>query len=322
LADARSNCYRWFYSFSVFILNVAGGRRKFFAMTAEYLHPRDSESYEFLLLALKSQEARITELERPAPKSKLKWITDGASFSALFLGLVLTFGSLRDVFFIKPEVDRISRISEFSQAVNLAAKAREDLIQAQMQSTDPQLQLAMSSLATPQILNDIGTAREMLRDIENKDVQIPQLIVLISESFTSGDLDAAKTFIDRAVSKTDATPYLRSEARRYEARYFYLTGKFGDGKAAFEKSLANFEAVPGSESAQAYVLGDFVVFEYGYGDCANAMVVLKRFAEAVRLPQVVPQNRNQMISTVKSQITQLQNQHCLAPRNIDEILGS
>jgi hypothetical protein len=64
----------------------------------------------------------------------------------------------------------------------------------------------------------------MLRDLDNSDVGIPQLIILISEAVTAGEIDSAKDFVTRAVSKTDVSPYMRSEAKRYEGRLLFYTG--------------------------------------------------------------------------------------------------
>ena len=90
---------------------------------------------------------------KPPEKSPFKKLTESASASALFLGLVLTFVSLHDAFISKPAADRISRLSQFNQAVNAAAKARQELATLQMQTADPQLRLAVASIVTPQILN-------------------------------------------------------------------------------------------------------------------------------------------------------------------------
>jgi hypothetical protein len=81
-------------------------------------------------------------------------------------------------------------------------------------------------------MNEIATARKMLRDIDNSDIEIeiPQLIVLISESAAAGDLVAAKDFIDRAVSKTDTTPYLRSEAQHIKEDIIICKENFPRGK--------------------------------------------------------------------------------------------
>ncbi len=202
-----------------------------------------------VLLMVKSQEARIARLEDEGKKTPLKRMTTSASTSALILGLILTFVSLYDAFVTKPEADRIARISEFNQAVNAAAKTRQEILQLQMQGTDPKLQLAMASMATPQILNDLSTARAMLRDLRNDDVGIPQLIILISEAFTTGDMEAAREFVGRAVSKTDVTPYLRSEAKRYEGKFFFFSGNAAQGRQSFQEALAALGEFPGDRGA-------------------------------------------------------------------------
>lgn len=142
---------------------------------------------EAILLMLKSQETRIAQLETETKKTLFKRLTASASASALFLGLILTFGSLREAFVTKPEADRISRLSHFNEAVNSVVQRRQELIKLQAQNPNPQLQLAMASSTTTGILNDISTARAILRDLSDKDIGISQLTVLFNELFTAGD---------------------------------------------------------------------------------------------------------------------------------------
>ena len=73
----------------------------------------------------------------------------------------------------------------------------------------PAIQVQITSATVPRIMNAISTARAILPDLNDADVGIPQLIVLISESFQMGD-PAAQESIRRAVSKTDAPPYMRA----------------------------------------------------------------------------------------------------------------
>jgi hypothetical protein len=279
-----------------------------------------SEALDAVLLMQESQHARITSLENPAKKSLFKVITESGSASALFLGLILTFVSLREAFVTKPEADRILRLSQFNQAVNSAAKTHQTVIQSQ--TTDPQQQLAMMSIATPQILNDISTARALLRGLDNSDVGIPQLIVLVSGAFTAGDLESAKSFVDRAVSKQDATAFLRSEAKRYEGKYFFLGNKPVQARQSFETALSILGDSPGVAAARAFVLSDLVPLEFVFGDCATAAADLQRLADALKLPQVYPQQRLQMASTVKGRLLQLRGQRCPPPENLDTLLGS
>lgn len=194
-------------------------------------------------------------------------------------------------------------------------------MQSQMQGVDPRLQFAMASAATPRILNDISTARAMLRDIRDTDVGIPQLIVLTSEAFTTGDMEAAKDFVSRAVRKTDVTPYLRSEAKRYEGRYLFLSGKPVEGRYAFQEALSALGEAPIALAARAYVLEDLVVAEFAFGDCANAMAELKDFLAVVQMPALTSQMRLQLIGTAKEQLGQLQGQRCTTLQGLDMLLA-
>jgi hypothetical protein len=271
-----------------------------------------------ILELLRSQEARSVKLEDESQKTFWKRMTTSASTSALFLGLVLTFASLFDTFVSKPEADRISRISQFNQAVNAAAKTRQEILQS---SQDPKLQVAIQSEAVPQILNDLSTARAMLRDLATDDVGIPQLTILISEAFTAGDIVAAKEFVARAVSKTDATPYLRSEAKRYEGRLYFLTGDPVRGWQSYQDALSALGDSQFVMAARAYDLGDLVLIEYPTGACEHAETDLKRFVETVRGPDVPQQARLQLLAVVRSQLGQTQGPRCPFPENLPTLLA-
>lgn len=282
--------------------------------------PDPSEVPDAVDLMLKSQEARIVALEIGAKKTPLKRMTESVSASALFLGLILTFVTLYDAFVTKPKAERISRLSQFNQAVNSAAKTRQELMRLQMQTTDPQLQLAMASQATPQVLNDISTARAMLNDMNNDDVGISQLSILISEAFTAGDLDSAKNFVARAVELTGRTLFQRSEALRYQGRYLFASGDPAKGRKSYLEALNALGDSPGVTMARAYDLGDLVLLEYSLGDCTSAAEDLQMFATTLALPHVTPQARSQMAITTRAQIAQLQNQHCPAPQDLEALL--
>ena len=85
----------------------------------------------------------------------LKKFSENIGAVGLALGLILSTASLYDVFIRKPEADRISALSQFNHAVSSAAKTRQELIQMS-QSGDAATRLAVSSMATPRILNDIS----------------------------------------------------------------------------------------------------------------------------------------------------------------------
>jgi hypothetical protein len=272
------------------------------------------------MLALQSQEARIKALEKPPERSLLKRLSENATAVALFLGLVLTFGSLRDTFWTKPEADRISRISQFNQAVNSAAKLRQELILSQSQITDKATQLAILSMVTPQILNDVSTAKAIARDLENKDIGISQLIILISEAFTAGDVESVKEFVALAVAKTDVSPFLKSEAKRYEGKYLFATGNPNKARESFETALSDLGDSPAVAAARAFVLMDLVGLEYSFGDCGHAREDLGAFASALRSPYLAVQPRAQMAYGMKSQLVQLSGGSCPAPQDLDTLL--
>lgn len=268
-------------------------------------------------LLLKNFEDRIGELEKSSHKTMFKKLTESASASALFLGLVLTVASLHATFIAKPEADRITRLSQFNQAVNSAAKQRQELIKFSLDSSTPQLRLAMASVITPQILNDIATARAMLRDMKDEDVGIPQLLILINEAYTVGDFQIAGTFVSRAIAKTDATPYLRSEARRYQGKLFYATGELAKGRAAFLEAMNMLADTPQNLPARTYVMADLVIAEYMTRDCENGARDFQQFVDMSR--GLYPQQRLQLSATVKDALVQLQGGSCPVPANFSDL---
>ncbi len=268
------------------------------------------------LLALKSQEARIAALEAPAKKTLFQTVKENTSAIALFLGLVLTFASIYDTFWSKPAADRISRLSQFNQAVNAAAKIRQELTQAQSQSISPQAMLGLMSLATPQILNNISTAKAISREINNHDIGVPQLIILISEAYTAGDLESAKEFIDLAVAKKDTTLMLQSEAKRYQGRYFFLTGNVVEGRKSFEEAIKLLGDIPTMMSARAFALGDFMTAEALFGDCNRFNAESARFETDLVSPYTPLQARVQMAKSLADQMSQYAGKGCKLPQGV------
>lgn len=268
-------------------------------------------------ILLKNLDDRIGELEKNSHKTMFKKLTESASASALFLGLVLTFASLHDTFIARPEANRIARLSQFNQAVNSAAKLRQELIKFSLDSSTPQLQLAMASVITPQILNDIATARAMLQDMRDEDIGIPQLLILINEANTVGDFQIAKIFVARAVAKTDVTPNLRSEALRYQGKLLYATAEPAKGRAAFLDAMNTLGDSMQTLAARAYVLADLVVAEYMTRDCDNGAQDFQRFVEMSK--GLYDQQRLQLTMTVKDALTQLQGRNCPVPANFSSL---
>jgi len=176
------------------------------------------------------------------------------------------------------------------------------------------------SAVTPQILNDISTARAILRDLRNDDVGIPQLIVLITEAFTAGDIENAKAFVARAVAKTDVSPFLHSEAKRYEGRLLFATGNPDQGRQSFREAIGSLGESAATLSARAYVLGDLVLYEYSAGDCTNAAAEFQTLLDTIR--GLYDQSRPQIGGTVKAQLLQLQGRRCPTPQNLDALISN
>lgn len=190
----------------------------------------------------------------PGTARSLKAFADNAGAVALLLGVVLSLFSLYDILIRKPEADRISAITQFNQAVNSAAKTRQDLIQAN-NSADQAQRLAVMSMATPRILNDVATAKALLPTLEAEDVGVPQLLILITEAMTAGDLPSAESFIERALSIKNLTPLMKSEALRYRGKFQYVSGDATAGRASYKEAISSLGLGLAAGGARAYALG-------------------------------------------------------------------
>jgi hypothetical protein len=276
-----------------------------------------------VVVALQGLERRVTALEKPEPRSPLKRLTENAGAVALFLGLVLTFASLREVFFTKPEADRVARASQFNQAVNSAAEIRQQVIEYQMQQgNDPALALAIASSATPRILNNISTARVLLRGMDDQDVGIPQLIILISESFTAGDIPSTEEFVRRAVGRRTDSPFLRSEAKRFEGKFLYATGRPEEGRQSFRDAVELIGPAPMAAGARAFTLADSIVLEFSFGDCIVAADALQRHVADLRSPHMNVDARRQVQAGLISQLEQLRGGRCPIPEDLRSIVAA
>jgi hypothetical protein len=282
--------------------------------------PQQDRGDKAILLMLESQETRIAKLESEGKKTIYKRLTESASASALFLGLVLTFGSLRETFVTKPEADRISRLSQFNEIVNTAVQRRQELIKMQAESSNPKLVLDMESATTTAILNDMSTARAILRDLSDRDVGISQLTVLFNESLTAGDMESGKTFQERAVKLTGVSTFEHSEALRLEGRYFFASGDPIKGRQSYMAALSTLS--PELVAAKAYDLIDLIPREIGSGDCQNAGADSSSLATMINSPQVPPQAKSQLVASLKGVLSQMPPQRCPeVSKNLDTILG-
>jgi hypothetical protein len=271
-------------------------------------------------LVLRNLDTRLTKLEDGTKKSTLKKITENTGAIALFLGLVLSFASLYDVLVTKPEAERINTLSQFNRAVSSAAQIRQDLLQTQGMVKDQSVLLAIQSAAAPRIMNEIATARALLRDMRDADVGIPQLIILISEAMNAGD-PAAGDFVNRAVKKKDVPPFLQSEAKRFQAKYLFFMAQPAEGRKAMTEALALLPQGIYANSARAFDVSDWISLEFVNGDCVVAESELDELGKILRQPGVSALQRLQIVGGLVGSLQQYQGQHCPLPNNMGT-LGS
>ena len=246
----------------------------------------------------------------------LKRFSENTGAVALALGLILSIASLYDVFIRKPEADRINALSQFNQAVSSAAKTRQELIQMS-QSGDAATRLAVSSMATPRILNDISTARALLPELRDEDVGIPQLLILITESMTAGDNSSAERFIARAMAKNNLTPYMAAEARRYSGKYLFATGKSDEGRKMYLEASKLLGDSPTTRAAKAFNLADLIGMQYAFGYCDTLEADIDEFKRLINSQGISLEIRVQLTGAVTSQLNQFSGQRCERPKNID-----
>lgn len=269
------------------------------------------------LLVLKAQEARLARLEEDATHKTLsKRLTAGASGSALFLGLVLTFVSLYHAFVTKPEADRISRISQFNQVVNSISKVQVEGIDLQARMR-PGAQLAVGSLLVPQILNDLATARAMLRTLDKRDVGVPQLIVLVSAALDAGDPASAKKFVTRALAKTDVPPMQHSEAERYAGQYWFSVGDPVRGRHYFEAALHTLGSAPAA--TRAYDLSNLVSEEYEFGMCKDGQADFEELANTLKSPQMSFEQVQQLAGAIQTSLEAMDARGCPLPAGLSTL---
>ncbi len=253
-------------------------------------------------------------------KAPFKRFSENAGLVGLVLGLVLSASSLYDVFVRKPDADRISAISQFNQTVNSAAKIRQDLIQTN-QSGDAAARLAVSSMATPRILNDIATAKALLPELRDEDVGIPQLLILVTESLTAGDSVSAEAFIARAMAKKDLTPYMAAEARRYNGKYLFMIGKPEEARKMYLQANQLLGDQVSTKAPKAYNFVDLIGMQYALGYCQSLESDIEEFKRLVESQGVSGDVRLQLTSAVISQLNQYSGQKCDKPKNLSLLMA-
>jgi tetratricopeptide (TPR) repeat protein len=268
--------------------------------------------------ALRAMELRLTRLETEKSKGSLKRFSENAGAVGLTLGLILSLSSLYDVFVRKPAADHINAISQFNQTVNSAAKTRQNLIQSN-QGADAAARLALSSMATPRILNDIATARALLPELRSEDVGIPQLLILINESMTAGDRVSAEEFIARAVARNDVPPLQAAEARRYKGKYLFWAGKPQEARAAYMEASRLIGDEQAARSARAFNWTDLIGMEYAFGYCDNVEADVDILRDLLGSQGVAQETRSQLAGALAAQFDQFSGQKCPKPGNSEAL---
>ncbi len=264
------------------------------------------------------------ETKMSSERSLFGYVKEYGSFLALMIGIFLSVVSIFDIFWKKPGESRIQTISEFNKVISSVANLRQGLVQMHVQGADPALLQAATSMVLPQILANLHTAEILMSDIEN-DVGIPQLIVLTSEAMTVYNWDSAELFIQKAVKIDKAPLSLKSEAKRYRARLFFVTGRFQDARKSYEdaiNSIRNIDAF-GISGARAFIMADWIIAELSLGDCSIASERSREFIEYVNNPKILKIQRRGMILTLKSQIAELAStnqQRCTLVPDLENLL--
>lgn len=270
-------------------------------------------------IALTSFDARLKILEKPEEKSLVEKLQKSMSFLALFIGITLSLISLFDIFWNKPREAIVRDLGEFNKAVNSVSSLRQSMIQLHFQSKDPELSFAMNSMATPQIHANIQYATALLPSIGDH-VGIPQLLVLTSEAMNVYDWNSASILVERAIATKGAVPSLQAEAHRYKGRLMFSTGRLQEGRKAFEDSLNSIRNVSafGVFGNRAYIVADWIQFEFAFGDCSVGVERIRQFVEYVQHHEVLPPLRSGLLTTLKTGLNQItgNNQRCSIPNEL------
>ena len=281
--------------------------------------PMASNQEPLVATALNSFDARLKQLEKPEGKTSFGKIQKRMSFIALVVGILLSAISLFDVFWSKPRDARIRDIEEFNKAVNAVANLRQNMIQVRYQSNNNQMFVEMNSMVQPQVLANIQYATALLPRLGD-DVGIPQLIVLIYEAMNIGDWESARILVNRTVAHKKAVPSLQAEARRYQGRLLFMTGKIQEGRRAYEDALnvLRNEAAFGINGARAYIVSDWILVEYTMGDCGVGNERVRQFVHFIQQPDILSPLRSGMILSLKSQL-QLNQPRCPIPDELRKL---
>jgi hypothetical protein len=231
------------------------------------------------------------------------------------LGVILSGLSLYDILIRRPESDRIAAVTQFNQAVNSAAKTRQELIQANY-SGDQAQKLAVTAMATPRILNDIATARALLPTLDPADVGVPQLLILINEAMTAGDLASAEAFVVRALSSKGLSSYMKSEALRYKGKFLFISGDAVAARVSYREAISLLGTGLTVNAAKAYALADLIGMQLAVRSCGDIGSDMQDLRQALQAPGVSAEVRSQIAATVGLYGAQYSTGGCTLPAGV------
>jgi hypothetical protein len=270
--------------------------------------PPSADNFQGLAIAVQGLQSRVDHLEAGGDKSLFKRLTENASAAALLIGLALTVAQVRETFFSKPEADRISQLSAFNQAVGEVARLRQELAEMPSRISDANSRLVVAGVMTSRILNAATTATAMLPDMKDRDVGVPQLIVLINEALNNGDMKSVDMLTQRAANKTNVTDFQHSEALRYRAQFYFAVGDASSGRKTIADALTFL--APQAVAARAYDVMFLVTGEMGAGACADLPDAMHQFMSLVSSPQIATEQRGELVATLRPQYEFTQRVRC------------
>lgn len=272
---------------------------------------------------------RLLTLERMQlrPKSWRERIQMNFGVLALLLGLFLSFSSVLDVVWKRPEESRRRDASEVTEIVNKISTMRQTIVQASIQQDSPELVLAYSSIMAPLIINHLENSRSIMIRLKDEASRItaPQLVMLAAEAMNVYDWEKADYFLKLAEAQKNQLPGVMSEVHRHRAKLLFMTGRMSDGRHSFEASQnairhSNHFGVSGQ---RAWVSADWMLFEMALGDCGMAEGKARDMLDEISHPQILDVQRRGFARSLRTQLKQMDaliSKRCDVPQPVRQFV--
>ncbi len=257
-------------------------------------------------VALESLHARVKTIENAqnAPKTLLEKIQKHGGPIALVIGIFLSFVSIIDTFFSKPEAEFRKAQIDFNDRIGAIVKIRQDFVQLSLRdSGNAALIQATASILTPWIMSNLQSATLLLPRL-SKHVGAPQLIVLAHEAIAVGDLASAEKFIDHAIKLDNLSPGVRADTLKYKARVLFLARRAKEGRVFFQQALDAIGKSPlfGIGGHRAMIYADWLVGEFFFGDCPLTQKLTTELLANIDNREVAEVQRKGVLFQLKLQI--------------------